>query len=709
MIPSRCGPGRADRPGSASRRRTSRRPAIAPALVAAAIGSVVAGGCELPRGARWDGGPGTPDGGGLDIECGGDPADDGQCVHEGASEVFVSCVPEQEFYRLDRRDCRAEGLVCVGRPPFTDCESGDLVAGVPPLGCVLCRPCELGCAEGNVARCLPDGSGWEVIEYCRTEAGEACENGRCVNGCEAAVAHRSNVGCEYWAVDLDNAYDSGISAAGQQFAVVVSNPSTNVEAFVTVEICHRQPCSDEANLEVVAEAVVNRRDLEIFELEQREVDGVQGDFENEPGTALGPRAFRVSSSWPIIAYQFNPLQNYDVFSNDASLLLPTSALDTRYTILSWPQTIARVPGDSNVDRGDDFPAFVTIVGVDDDTSVTVETTANIVPSGESPPLVPHTRVGETLVATIHRFDVLNLETGYHDGSPAFLADFTGTVVESSAPVAVFAGVEATDVPIWETVAERLAAADHLEQQQWPDRTLGFSYVVAHTPRRTQALAATGAVVTPLAREPEWYRIMALRDGTIVETTLPDHPVIDLDALEYVTLRSETHFIVRANQPVNVGQFVGGQDTTGIPWTFPGGDPAFILVPPIEQWRAGYVFLTPNAYMFDFLMVAVGRDQASLVELDGQSVSTLPACSRERADGLPPDDPSVPDYYVITCALSAPEWDPELRAVVPGLQNDVPHEVYVRGGGSRGIGIIVYGFDRYVSYGYAGGTDLRLIQ
>jgi hypothetical protein len=98
-----------------------------------------------------------------------------------------------------------------------------------------------------------------------------------------------------------------------------------------------------------------------------------------------------------------------------------------------------------------------------------------------------------------------------------------------------------------------------------------------------------------------------------------------------------------------------------------------------------------------------------VEFDGQSVSTLPECWRERADGLPPQDASVPDYYVITCALSAPVWDPELRRVVPGAQNDVPHRVSVRGGGPRGIGIIVYGFDQYVSYGYAGGTDLRLIQ
>ena len=33
------------------------------------------------------------------------------------------------------------------------------------------------------------------------------------------------------------------------------------------------------------------------------------------------------SSVPVVAYQFNPLENVNVFSNDASLLKPAEALD----------------------------------------------------------------------------------------------------------------------------------------------------------------------------------------------------------------------------------------------------------------------------------------------------------------------------------------------------------------------------------------------
>jgi hypothetical protein len=679
-----------------------------------ALALLCAAGCARDRGARWDGGTVDRDAEGyVDLECGGDPADDGVCVR-GESDVYMFCAPEQEFFRVEREDCSAQRQVCVNHPPYQDCVELVPVAGAPVLGCALCEPCILGCLDGHVAQCSEDGSEWRIVEYCDTAAGEACESGQCVSGCEVAERLRSNVGCEYWAVDLDNAVDHGLSAASQQFAVVVSNPSSHNDAIVTVEACEEQPCSAEANLVIVEETIVNRNDLEVFELDAREVDGSpEGTFGTGPGTALGPRAYRVSSNWPIVAYQFNPLDNVpEVFSNDASLLLPTSALDTSYAILSWPQTIANAPHET-FDSQQDFPAYLTVVGVEDDTTVTVTTTAPIVPSGEEPPVVPYTPVGGVLVTTIDRFDVLNLETGYYEGQHSFLSDFTGSRVESDRPVAVFAGVEATDVPIWGESSPRYAAADHLEQQQYPVRSLGYSFVVGHTPRRTQALAMSGATITPLATEPEWYRIMAVEDGTVVTTTIPGEEEIELDALEYVTLESDTHFIARSNLPIALGQFVGGQDTTGIYPTYPGGDPAFILVPPVEQWRTGYVFLTPDKYVFDFVVISVHKDYVSQVELDGETLSTREDCWRERADGLLPGDPTLPEYYVVTCALARPVWNPEAEEgleMEPGEQLDGPHRIFVRAGSiTRGIGIVVYGFDRYVSYGYAGGTDVQTIE
>src|SRR5262249_26036617 len=164
------------------------------------------------------------------------------------------------------------------------------------------------------------------------------------SACDVAAESRSYEGCEYWAVDLDNAVtaDQG-AAAAQQYAIVVTNP-LEVPATVTVEVNDAAP-GEPLAIRKVAEAhlarVVGGGDIAILDLPARGVDGASDPRLNDgPGTWLSSRAYHVRSTAPIIAYQFNPLENVDVFSNDASLLLPPHSLDGDYAVLAWPQTIA---------------------------------------------------------------------------------------------------------------------------------------------------------------------------------------------------------------------------------------------------------------------------------------------------------------------------------------------------------------------------------
>ena len=139
---------------------------------------------------------------------------------------------------------------------------------------------------------------------------------------------------------------------------------------------------------------------------------------------------------------------------------------------------------------------------------------------------------------------------------------------------------------------------------------------------------------------------------------------------------------------------------------PGGDPSFIIIPPIEQYRAQYVFLTPDRYSFDFLRIMAPR--GARIVLDTRAIEQVPGCSLEAGTPLARtlSDDQFP-YDVVRCQLSFPVIDAVIDAeepLLPGQQDDSVHRIV----SDRAIGVIVDGFDRNVSYGYAAGTELREI-
>ncbi len=116
-----------------------------------------------------------------------------------------------------------------------------------------------------------------------------------------------------------------------------------------------------------------------------------------------------------------------------------------------------------------------------------------------------------------------------------------------------------------------------------------------------------------------------------------------------------------------------------------------------------MFLTPDQYAFDFIRIIAPFDTVILV--DEQPLESMTHCTSAPADGL--DDTSrgaPPAFVVTTCQLSFPVIDNTgaTTTIEAGRQNDGVHRILA----DRDIGVIVDGFDRFVSYGYAAGTDLR---
>ncbi|MDH5673447.1 MAG: IgGFc-binding protein [Myxococcales bacterium] len=614
------------------------------------------------------------------------------------NNVHMTCHPAGEFLQIEEENCADSGKVCnVARGCIT-CAAGSL----------RCQACEFGdadCDRNVVQRCHDSGESWNDVEQCDLPAGDFCFQGACVNMCKRAEDDRSYVGCEFYAADLDNAaIDDVNNASGQQFAVAVANPHPVViEVYVER---NDAPYGMAAEVVEVDRVKVPPGALEVFALERREVDGSSATGLND-GThsALSSNAYRIGSSHPIIAYQFNPLENTNVFSNDASLLLPTSAVGDRYTVVGWPQTI----GDSDnpdedfdpISSDEDLRAFLTIIGTRERTEVEVTMGPEVrqVVGAEG---IPASGPGDRIRLLLGPFDVLNLET---DG---FNADFTGTVVDSSGPVSVFVGSEASDVPSFGNYATRQCCADHLEEQLFPDATLGNLFSIARMPPRTTALRDAAFEGEPLdiavVDESEWVRVIAVAPGeTTIETSLPfpeDYFVLAQGQDTIIEARQD--FLIHASQRIGVLQALPSQGVTGIPRQYPGGDPAIIAVPPIRQYRRDYILLTPDKYAFDFLTITAQAGTEILLDgaplPDHCTLSEIPPIEGMGSAGLA-------DRVVHRCQLSFPKVpEGENSRPLAGDQNDGVHTLVA----DREVGVIVYGFDRFVSYAYAGGLNLQVV-
>jgi hypothetical protein len=541
----------------------------------------------------------------------------------------------------------------------------------------ICEPGDSFCGGNSVFIYGCDATGTDgcYVSSCASPPVDGiCYEGSCVAVC--GEGQKSYLGCEYFAVDLDNAFvDCDGSPGGdfcdaseQQFSVVVSNPDPNLVAHVIIskgpltgapiaEGC-QQPGTLSLPDNFVDAALVPPKGLVVFNLPSR----------NANATLLETLAYRVGSNIPMTVYQFNPLENVQVFSNDASVLLPTTSAGQNYYIMSRAQF-------SDALRG-----FMTVVGISDETEVSVTPTAPIYPGKN----VEGMEAGETRTFILSRFDVLNLEpSGYG-------ADLTGSFVTANKPVIVFSGHEAANAPtptstckptgVCEDDADKSCTADidclgkipccadHLEQQLFPVFTWGKDYLAVRS--------------YPRGEELDIWRLLASQDGTEVILDPSVATVPTLNAGQWYEFESDKDFVITATKRIMVGQFLAGEKSrnAGI------GDPAFMLSVPQRQFRDSYVFLAPGkstegaiGYAEDYVSIAVIN--LSGARLDGTSLEELV----NQKPGI-----------VLTEAIGSSQYTAVRIPIEDGFHNLVCPDF---------CSVMVHGYDQFVSYGYPGGLNL----
>lgn len=454
-------------------------------------------------------------------------------------------------------------------------------------------------------------------------------------GCDDLEALPTNQGCEFWAVDLPNvSVVTGITAPhDQQFAVVVSNPAVDANAQVDLFVGGEAMAIDGGP--------VPAQTMRVFTLPAMSIAPAT--------TGAGGVAYRIESDRPIVAYQFQPLDNTDpVYSNDASILLPTHVLGDDYSAITGDATLVATDAFSASDTN--TGAFVSVVATEDGTTISLFPTATLHPG----------TVEDVMLDRGEVFTAISSERG----APSF-GNLSGTRVVADAPVAVFGGSVATSEPS----SANACCADHVEHQLLPLTAWGTAYLASPTP------AAMGA-----GDDATVYRITAAFDDTTLEydPAPPPGAPTSLDAFETASFVTDAPFSVRAadeDRAFAIAQFLLSNNYFG--GLLRPGDPSMIVLPAAAQFQDRYDFLVPQGYAANF--VTVVRPAGAAVELDGAAV-TAGFTALGDLDGQAYEYAHVS----VTGGSHAISADAPISIVVAGHASDVSYG-YVGGSGVEAIG------------------------
>jgi hypothetical protein len=501
--------------------------------------------------------------------------------------------------------------------------------------------------------------------------------GRDPETCDEAIANRTYLGCEYWPTVVGNVVSSSF-----HFAVIVANGGME---DADVQVTGPNGFSTSATVAPNGLATIYLPWVSELKGPSLVIDCTMSGVFTESVLSPGG-AYRLVSSRPVAAYQFNPLEFYatggpvdadwnctpgerpndcecNSYSNDASLLLPVNALTGNYRGFTW-----RDQGDPSRSK----PVYLTITAVQDDTEVNVKlgASASIIagPVGSG---IPAAGPGEIFTLTMNQGDVAELIA-------AAGSDLSGTEIQTTKindeqkPIQVIAGSPSARVP-----NDTVFSSDHVEEMVFPAETLGMDYVVTQ-PSAPSGLPAQHAV-----------RIYGHVDGTELSyyPAAPDGAPASIDAGGVVELGAVTaDFQVQGSEPFAVASFLVGTqllDPTG-----QVGDPSQSFVTSLPQYRAKYVFLAPVDFKANFANIVA--EAGTVITIDGTALGD--AQRSASFVGKDPDGAADTTLEVYRVLLGG------------GPNGDGAHVLVA----SKPVGLQLVGYGEYTSYQYPGGLNLNLI-
>jgi hypothetical protein len=369
------------------------------------------------------------------------------------------------------------------------------------------------------------------------------------------------------------------------------------------------------------------------------------------------QSIHIVSDADVTVYALNQGQ----LTSDAFLVLPSDAIGTDYSIISYTSDI-QLDGPFGEPGGASTPSQFAVVATEDNTVIEILPTS---PTFKAPN-------GERNSVVLDRGQSYLVQV---DPRTIARSDLTGTLVRASRPVAVFAGHQRATIPI--EFKGTLGSRDCIVEQMNPITTWGKS-----------------AFVTPLALSSDefnqgssLYRVVAAFDST--DVFIDDVLLTTLSAQTFYEAPLTRALEIRTSKPAGVGVYkkTAGPAAQGLVRV---GDPFLMLIPPAEQFMDSYRFVNIQAsqwglindiptplttvYLEQYLNIVIPTVSAGSVILDG---SNVPSGNFQRIGSSP--------YSWAQLSMT-----------------DGVHTITA----DTTFGIYVYGYGKAVSYGYIGGMAFR---
>ena len=318
-----------------------------------------------------------------------------------------------------------------------------------------------------------------------------------------------------------------------------------------------------------------------------------------PGYSIIDDGWHVTTSAPSVLYA----SNYYSASHDMTSVMPTPTLRRDYMTQTY----------GNFMDGQE----VYVVAPYDSTLLHISFGEEVLGTADSIIYA----IGDTLDVLLMRGQTCRLFSASNHNSLLGVG-FSGTRIQSSRPVAVFQGHNSTGVPV------EAFFYDHLYEQSIPSDFWGRHFLVIPTTGRV----ASGTSVAV----GDMVKVTSLKDNCVLSfdgrdvahlsagesytfflsSQLPDS-LPGWVSLEHTDLYQSEALFVESSSPVQVCFYITGITFGGDP-----GDPAVVVVPPLEQGISHTMAAVYNTLSVTnhYINVVTSTDDARLMTLDGQSIA-----------------------------------------------------------------------------------------